>query len=497
MDRRSILTALGTAAGTALLGAAPARAQSFTTAAIQSSLGEGQRFAPGTLIELARLLSRKGYNPPQVDLPEPFANLNYEQYIGIRALPSAHLWSGENRSFSVEPLHRGFAFQSPVQLFTVEDGQIRRVIYDRSRFDYGRLQPPATLPDLGFSGFRVFGDAQGGRTREVAIFQGASFFRSSARGQNIGVMARGLTLKAGDPKGEEFPQFRAFWIEQPSAQSDRLVIHALLDSESVCGAYRFTVRAGDVSIIDTEITLFPRAPVENYGIGGMTTTYLFGANDRRGVDDVRPSVFESSGLQIKNGNDEWIWRPLQNPDTLQISAFVDPSPRGFGLLQRERDYAAFLDDDQNFERRPSLWIEPIGEWGPGLVQLIEIPTDNEINDNVLCYWRPKQPLAAGTEVSFAYRQFWCWQPPERPNLLQVTGTRVGRGKNNAQRRFVVDFSGEALKSTQAILEMKPALSVHLGRYRISRLALSGTQDVSCRFRPRHWYRYRERTPPCA
>ncbi len=205
-------------------------------------------------------------------------------------------------------------------------------------------------------------------------------------------MARGLTLKAGDPKGEEFPQFRAFWIEQPSAQSDRLVIHALLDSESVCGAYRFTVRAGDVSIIDTEITLFPRAPVENYGIGGMTTTYLFGANDRRGVDDVRPSVFESSGLQIKNGNEEWIWRPLQNPDTLQISAFVDPSPRGFGLLQRERDYSAFLDDDQNFERRPSLWIEPIGEWGPGLVQLIEIPTDNEINDNVLCYWRPKQPL---------------------------------------------------------------------------------------------------------
>ncbi len=191
MDRRSVLAMLGTAAGSALLGSAPAQAQSFTTTAIQSSLGEGQRFAPATLIELARLLSRKGYNPPQAELPEPFANLNYEQYIGIRALPSAHLWGGENRNFSVEPLHRGFAFQSPVQLFAVEDGQIRRVMYDRARFDYGRLQPPATLPDLGFSGFRVFGDAQGGRTREVAIFQGASFFRSPLRAARTSASWRG------------------------------------------------------------------------------------------------------------------------------------------------------------------------------------------------------------------------------------------------------------------------------------------------------------------
>ncbi|MCP8939382.1 glucan biosynthesis protein [Alsobacter sp. SYSU M60028] len=461
MDRRRLLALAGGAAAS-LVATGGASAQNATSQAIQGTLGEGQRFNPASVVELARLLSKKAYTPPPSDLPEPFANLTYEQYIGIRAQPSAVLWGGEGRSFSIEPLHRGFAFQSAVQLFVVEDNAVRRVLYDRSRFDYGRLQAPANLPDLGFSGFRVFGDAQGGRTREVAIFQGATFFRSSARGQNLGVMARGLTLKAGDSKGEEFPFFRAFWIEQPGPQSEKLVIHALLDSESVCGAYRFTLRSGEVSIIDTEVTLFPRAAVENYGIGGMSSTFLFGPNDRRGVDDVRPAVFESSGLQIKNGNDEWLWRPLSNPDTLQISAFVDPSPRGFGLMQRERDYTAFLDDDQNFERRPSLWIEPIGEWGPGLVQLIEIPTDSEINDNVLCYWRPKQALAAGAEVSFAYRQFWCWQPPERPNLLQVGETRVGRGRNNAQRRFVIDFEGEALKSSQAILELKPALSASPG-----------------------------------
>lgn len=461
IDRRTVLA--GLAAVPALLNGAQAQAQSFTATAIQSALGEGQRFTPATLQDLARLLAKKPYVAPSVELPDPFNNLNYEQYISIRAQPNAVLWANEGRGFTIEPLHRGYAFMSAVSLYAVEDGLVRRLSYDRGKFDYGKLQPAASLPDLGFSGFRVFGDGQSGRQREVAIFQGATFFRSSARGQNLGVMARGLTLKAGDPKGEEFPLFRAYWIEQPTAKSDSLIIHALLDSESVCGAYRFTLRTGDVSIIDTEVMLFPRAAVENYGIGGMTSTFFFGPNDRRNVDDVRPAVFESSGLQIHNGNDEWIWRTLSNPETLQISSFVDNgNPHGFGLLQRERDYNAFLDDDQNFERRPSLWIEPIGEWAPGMVQLFEIPTDSEINDNVLAYWRPKQPLVAGGEASFAYRQFWCWQMPDRPALAMVTNTRVGRGRANNQRRFVVDFSGDMLKSSQTMAELKPALSASPG-----------------------------------
>lgn len=460
MDRRSLL-AWGLGAG-ALAAASPALGQNFVAQALQSALGEGQRFTATTLADLARLLSKRAYQAPSSDLPEPFNALNYEQYIGIRAQPGAVLWNNEGRGFTVEPLHRGFAFGSAVSLYVVEDGIVRRVIYDRSRFDYGSLKVPATLPDLGFSGFKVFGDPQNGRQREVAIFQGATFFRSSARGQNLGVMARGLTLKAGDPKGEEFPLFRAFWIEQPAARTDNLVIHALLDSESVTGAYRFTLRTGDVSIIDTEITLFPRAPVENWGVAGMTSTYLFGPNDRRNVDDLRPAVYESGGLQIHNGNDEWIWRPLSNPETLQISAFVDPAPKGFGLIQRDRDSAAFQDDDQNFERRPSLWIEPIGDWSPGLVQLVEIPTESEINDNVLTYWRPKQPLQPGADVSVAYRQFWCWQPPERIPLAQVTSTRVGRGRTATARRFAVDFTGDMLRPAQTAAELKAMLSSATG-----------------------------------
>jgi glucans biosynthesis protein len=193
----------------------------------------------------------------------------------------------------------------------------------------------------------------------------------------------------------------------------------------------------------------------------MNSTYLFGSNDRRNVDDARPAVYESAGLQMLNGQGEWLWRPLNNPETLQISAFVDNAPRGFGLIQRERSYEAFQDDDQRFERRPTLWIEPIGEWGQGSVQLIEIPSDAEINDNIIAYWRPKAVMAVGSEVAVAYRQYWCWQPPERPPLATVAVTRVGRGFVGRRRRFFVDFTGDNLIDPIRA-DLKPVLTVGPG-----------------------------------
>jgi periplasmic glucans biosynthesis protein len=445
-NRRDVLTWLsGAAAGAVavpgiLLGQ-PATPQSL----VQTLLGEGRRFEPAAVTEVARALSRRPYAAPQNDLPDPFANLNYEQYVGIRALPTALIWGGEGRGFVAEPLHRGFVFSNPVSLFVVEDGLVRRVSYDRNRFDFGRLNAPATIGDIGFSGVRLFASlGEGGAPIEFAIVQGATFFRAVARGQNYGVVARALTLRPAETRGEEFPMFRAFWLERPTAGINALVVHGLIDSESTAGAVRMTFRPGDMTIVDVETTLFPRVNLEHVGLGGMGSTYLFGPNDRRGVDDARPAVYESKGVQMLNGQGEWLWRPLQNPEMLQISVFVDRNPQGFGLLQRDRDYSSFQDDDQRFERRPSLWIEPIGEWGQGAVQLIEIPNDSEINDNILAYWRPRAAMAAGSEVAFSYRQFWCWTPPERPPLATVTATSAGRGAAGRRRRFFVDFSGEGL-----------------------------------------------------
>ncbi len=410
---------------------------------IATRMGDGQRFDPALVVDLARQLAAKPFVPPQTDLPDPLSNLTYEQYIGIKSLQPP-IWSADGRGIAVEPLHRGFLFNNAVDLFVVEDGAVRRIGYNPSQFEYGRLNVPASIGDIGFSGFRLIAMPGEGKPFDFAILQGATFFRALARGQNYGAIARALTLKPAEAKGEEFPIFRAFWLERPGVGSNAITIHGLIDSESTAGAIRMTFRPGDMTIVDVETSLFPRVNLEHVGLGGIGSTYFYGPNDRRNAEDIRPAVYESSGLQMLNGQGEWLWRPLHNPETLQISAFVDSSPRGFGLLQRERSYAAFQDDDQRFERRPSLWIEPLGDWGQGSVQLLEIPTEAEINDNILAYWRPKAAMTAGSEVAFAYRQYWGWNSPERPPLATVAATRVGRGSGGRRRRFTVDFSGDML-----------------------------------------------------
>jgi glucans biosynthesis protein len=450
------------------LAVPPARAQNATPqAVIQQVLGDGQRFDPAMVVEAARQLAKKPFAAPANELTDVFSNLTYEQYVGIRNVAGSAIWA-DGRGITFEPLHRGFVFANPVGIFVVEDGTIRRIAYDRTKFEFGKLNVPANVPDIGFSGVRLLTTFGNGAATEFAILQGATFFRALARGQNFGVVARALTLKPAETRGEEFPIFRAFWLERPQPGSNAITIHGIIDSESTAAAVRMTFRPGEATIVDVETTLFPRVNLDHVGFGGMTATYLFGPNDRRNVDDARPAVYESGALQMLNGQGEWLLRPLHNPETLQISAFVDTSPKGFGLVQRERSYEAFQDDDQHFERRPSLWIEPLGDWGAGTVQLLEIPNDAEINDNILAYWRPKAPIPANSEFPLAYRQYWCWVPPERPALATVTSTRVGRGLSGRRRRFLVDFSGDMLGG-EPLPDLKPVLTVGPGSIQFVKL----------------------------
>ena len=244
--------------------ATPATAQNNWLAVVQSVVAEGQPFDPALVVETARNLARRPLVPlVAADLPDGYANLPFDQYAGIRAVPGSLIWAGENRGFTVEPLHRGYVFSRPVGLFTVEDGIVRRVGFDRAKFDYGRVPPPPPNLDLQFSGMRIATGLE--RPFEVAVFQGATFFRALARGQNFGSMARALILRPGETRGEEIPFFRAFWIERPSAASGALVIHALLDSESLTGAVRMTLRPGDITLIDVEMTLFARQVLDHIG----------------------------------------------------------------------------------------------------------------------------------------------------------------------------------------------------------------------------------------
>ncbi len=271
---------LGLAGGAALgLPAKPVLAQEkpFPQVAIEAVLAEGQPFNPARVAEVASAIARKAYVAPPTTLPDTLANLSFEDYSAIRLRETARVWAGEGRSFSIEPLHRGFIYTNAVTIYVVEDGTIRRVAYDPSRFVFGAAQQlPADVGSLDFSGFKVFFGSGREPKREVAVFQGATFFRAIASGQNYGITARTLALQPADSRGEEFPLFRAFWIERPAPGSDSLAVHALLDAPSAAGAVRFTLRPGDMTITDVEVALFPRTNLDHVGIGAMNATYVFG-----------------------------------------------------------------------------------------------------------------------------------------------------------------------------------------------------------------------------
>ncbi|MCW2284963.1 glucans biosynthesis protein [Rhodoblastus acidophilus] len=458
LKRRDVLQWAGGAA-VSLLGAGSALAEGSPPDAKTAI----QPFSSTLVLDTARGLAAKPFSAPDADLPGPLSGLSYEAYVAIHAKPEGMIWANDPGGFVLEPLHRGFVFTTPMQINLVEDGLSRRLSYDAGQFVFGGVNMSAPPTNLDFSGFRAFHRGDDGALSEIAIFQGASFFRSLAPGQNFGVTARGLSLRAGDPRGEEFPFFRAIWIEKPTRAGNVLVVHALLDSESVTGAYRFTLHPGDATIIDTECTLFPRVDIDNVGLATMSATSLFTPLERRGADDVRGAAAEVTGLQMATGAGEWVFRPVSNRSKLQISEFVDQNPKGFGFLQRMRSFNAFNDDVQHWERRPSLWIEPIGDWGPGSVELLEIPSDAEPAQNIIAFWRVKKGLAKGQSAEFAYRQFWCWSPPISPPNATVIGSRGGRGGAPKQRRFQVDFEADFLGDPAKAAEIKANLTANPGK----------------------------------
>jgi periplasmic glucans biosynthesis protein len=418
------------AASLAAPGSTPGRAE---------PLGQPVPFSADTVVKMAAELASKPFKAPEAPLPSLFSDLTFEQYAAIRRVPGTAIWSDQKLGFSLEPLHRGFVYTTPIGISIVENGMAQKVIYDAADFNFGALKVPAPLGDLGFSGLRVLKSSDQG-FEDVAIFQGATFYRARTHAQPFGLTARGLSIRTGDEPGEEFPLFREFWIERPNPAANTLTIHALLDSASVTGAVRFTLRPGEATIIDTEMTLISRTAVDRLGFAAMAAAYLFSPLDHRRPDDVRAAAYESAGLQILTGSGEWLWRPVSNRETLQISAFSDVNPRGFGLLQRSRSFDVFYDDETHWELKPSLWIEPIGDWAAGDHRLLEIPAASEANENVIVQWRPKIAMAPATTQSIAFRQFWCWSPPTKPPLATCVSSR--HGKAGDRQRFAVEMAGD-------------------------------------------------------
>ncbi|WP_225411382.1 glucan biosynthesis protein [Stigmatella hybrida] len=431
--------------GVLVAGAAGAQVKLSSKGASAKASAQASKtaFSPELVREKARALAGQGYKVPTSNLSASYEQLSYDEYRDIRFRPDQSLWRKEGLPFQAQFFHPGFYYKEPVAVHVVRGKQVEDVPFSPELFSYGPLVKAGPLAKAdGFAGLRLNHPInRPEHFDEVAVFLGASYFRSLGRGNVYGLSARGLAIDTALPSGEEFPAFREFWLEKPEAKSDRVVVHALLDSPSVTGAYRFVIIPGKSTVMEVEATLFARKPVKQLGIAPLTSMYLFGENNRGTYDDFRPEVHDSDGLFISMKNGEQLWRPLQNPARLNVASFQAESPRAFGLLQRDQSFANYEDLEARYELRPSVWVEPVGDWGKGAVQLVEIPTREEIHDNIVAAWVPEQPLTPGTERRFAYRLYWGFEPPRAPPGATVLSTRIAAGSTPKARRFVIDFSG--------------------------------------------------------
>jgi glucans biosynthesis protein len=441
--------------------------------------------------QLARERAARDYRPMADVLPAVLANLSYDQYRDIRFRPESALWRGLSL-FEVQFFHRGYLTRQRVNVFEVAATAVSPIEYNPRLFTFGRLtKPPKLAASLGFAGLRVHYPLQNPAYKdELIVFLGASYFRVLGRNQHYGASARGLAIDTGAPSGEEFPTFTDFWLVRPQPTDRTLTVYALLDSKSVAGAYQFEIRPGGVTQVEVHCELFLRRAIGKLGVAPLTSMFFFGEDvSGRRFDDYRPQVHDSDGFMTETGQGQWIWRPLANPRELRVNRFMDESPRGFGLIQRERDFVHYGDVESQYHARPSYWVQPLGSWGKGGVELVEIPSDEEIHDNIVAYWVPEQAVAAGKPLSFAYVMSAFAQVPRWPPGGRVVATRSGNpnmGDNKGHfpagaRRVLVDFAGGDLDGLDAAQPVKAEASAengHIEAVTVQRLAPSGAWRVA-------------------
>ncbi|WP_043764642.1 glucan biosynthesis protein G [Algiphilus aromaticivorans] len=417
------------------------------------------------LVERARSLADKDFQPADVAMPPSLEELDYDAYRDIRFRPERAIWRDTELPVELQLLHLGLYYDTPIALNLITQDGVEAVPFDPALFDYGRNEAPEEIPeDFSFSGFRLHYPLNAPDYKdELIVFQGASYFRALGRGQQYGLSARGLAIDTAEPSGEEFPAFREFWIEWPRKDATSFRILALLDSPSVTGAYAFEVTPGDTTRTKVEAKLFPRQAIDKLGVAPLTSMYYYGEATPRPPKDFRPEVHDSDGLLV-HADDEWLWRPLRNPDELTANAFSSEHLQGFGLMQRDRDHASYQDLEADYQRRPSAWVEPHGDWGAGHIELIQIPASNEVNDNIVAFWVPERAVTPEAPLSFAYTIHWEHARLSGPELATVRATRLARPEGDEKaRHFIIDFAGGPLAGLAPDAEIRREFS-HSGNF---------------------------------
>ncbi|MCD2470413.1 glucan biosynthesis protein G [Jiella sp. MQZ9-1] len=440
------------------------------TAAAQTVGTKQQPFTFDALSARMQAKAKEDYKAPESSLPDVVANLNYDQHRAIRYRPEKALWRTEPVEFHLQAFYPGWVFKDTTTIFIGTDGVFQQHVFDAADFEYRPPLDPSKFQSLklpGVAGFRIHAPLQRpDYFDELVTFLGASYFRALGSGSRYGLSARGLAINTATSEAEEFPRFNAFYVDQPTPADTSIRLMAELDSQSLTGAYEFIITPGHTTTIDVTCRLFPRAEISRLGIAPLTSMYTFGENDHSDHDDFRPEVHDSDGLFIIRASGEEMWRPLKNPKTLALSYFQETSPKAFGLLQRDRDFTHYQDTEARYDLRPSLMIEPQGDWGNGTIELVEIPTDSEANDNIAAFWVPADKPKAGGKLEYRYRMDWGLRT-EKPTLLaRVSGTYVGVGGNAAQasespksRRFAINFEGGAIHNLPADAEIDPQIDI--------------------------------------
>jgi len=413
----------------------------------------------------AKELAAAPFQDTKGTVPKWLIDLNYDQWRDIRFKPERALWADGKNRFTVQFFHPGLFYERVVTINVVDGRGVHQVPFSPSQFDYGKNDFASRVPQtLGYAGFRVHYPINRADYRdEVIVFVGGSYFRAVAKDLGFGLSARGLAVDTAVSSGEEFPYFREFWLVRPSADATELTIYALLDSPRIAGAYKFAVRPGEQTVVEVQSRLFPRKEIGKLGIGALTSMFFHGENTVRKFDDFRPEVHDSDGLLLAYPTGEWLWHSLDNPETLDVNSFRMPNPKGFGLLQRDRDFDHYQELETRSESRPSAWVVPKGEWGDGHVELVEIPTKNEVNDNIVSYWVPERAVRPGEPLSFAYDLYWYRDDRDRPPGGRTVATRRDRGTMDGAYRFVIDFEGPRLKALPAETVVRGVITVGNGK----------------------------------
>lgn len=445
----------------------------------------------------AKALAGEKFKKDETKLPDSWLNMQYQQYRSIRFQTDQALWKDQSL-FEVQFFHPGFFYKEPVEIEVAnKDGVSTRIPFDTKLFRYdgsAALLAKDAVEGAGFAGFRIHYPLNNPEYKdEVMVFQGASYFRPVGLGQVYGLSARGLAVDTAEPTGEEFPRFSKFWLLKPGKDDTRMIFFALLDSPSVTGAYRFLLQPGVDSGMQITARLFARKDITKLGVAPLTSMFFYGENRTRWTDDFRPEVHDSDGVLMHTSHGEWIWRPLKNPRHLQVTSLQDGTPKGFGLVQRDRDFLNYQDVEAKYHQRPSIWITPQGDWGQGRLEIVEIPTKNETNDNIVSYWVPSQPMKAGEQREFNYQlQTFDGQLQQQANAT-VSRTRIGwaalPGQQNpppvSERQFVVDFAGSRLEQLAANQPLEAKLQLSSGKTRdlIVRRLPTGEWRVSFKMSP--------------